>query len=332
MFRRDFITLVGSTVLSWPLAARGQQRALPVVGYLGSGLPGSSNDSNDSNESVTGFRLGLAEAGYEEGRNVAIEFRWAEGHYDRLPALADNLVNSHVFVILAGSLPSALAAKAATSTTPIVFTMGADPVALGVVSSLSRPSGNITGVTQFFGVVGPKRLELLRELLPAPGAIALLINPDNANAEDHSNQVQTAARRVGQPIEVFRATSDREIDAAFAAIVSRGIRALLVLDDPFFSFRREQLVALAARNSIPTIYSSRGFTVAGGLVSYGSSIRENNRQAGVYVGKILRGAKPTDLPVLQPTTFELVINLKTAKTLGLAIPPALLARADEVIE
>ena len=326
MKRREFISVFGAMAVAGPRAARAQRPAMPVVGYLGSG------GSNDSSESVTGFRLGLAEAGYEEGRNVAIEFRWAEGHYDRLPTLADNLVNSHVSVILAASLPSALAAKAATSTTPIVFTMGADPVALGVVSSLNRPDGNITGVTQFFGVVGPKRLELLRELLPAPGTIALLSNPDNANAEDHLNQVQTAARRVGQPIEVFRATSDRDIDAAFAAIVSQGNSALLVLDDPFFTYRRDQLVALAARNAIPAIYSNRGFAAAGGLISYGSSIRENNRQAGVYVGKILRGAKPADLPILQPTTFELVINLKTAKALGLAIPPVLLARADEVIE
>jgi len=331
MKRREFIAVIFA-MIAWSRPARAQRPALPVVGYLGSGLPGASNDPNDSNEAMEGFRLGLAEAGYEEGRNIAIEFRWAEGHYERLPTLADNLVNSHVSVILASSLPSALAAKAATNTTPIVFTMGADPVALGVVRSINRPDGNITGVAQFFGIVGPKRLELLRELLPAPGTIALLMNPGNANAEDHLDQVQTAARRVGQPIKVFRAASERDIDAAFAAIVSEKITALLVLDDPFFTFRRDQLVALATRNAVLAIYSSRGFAAAGGLLSYGSSIRETNRLAGVYVGKILRGTKPADLPIMQPTTFELVLNLKTAKALGLAIPPALLARADEVIE
>ena len=324
MQRREFITLLGS-VAAWPLAARAQQSAAKLlIGYLGS----STRDTSV----MEGYRLGLEETGYVEGRNLAIEYRWSDGHYDRLPALADELVKAGVAVIIAGGLPAALAAKAATTTIPIVFVMGADPVALGVVASLNRPGGNITGVSQVFGVVGVKRMELLREVLPAPGMIALLTNPDNPNAQDHLDPVLAAARRVGQPTEVFRASTEHDIDTAFAALAARGARGLLVLDDPFFGAQRDRLVALAARHGIPAIYNSRSPVLTGGLMSYGSNPRDNNRQAGVYVGRILQGARPVDLPVMQPTKFELVINLKTANALGIAIPPNLLVQAEEVIE
>ena len=325
MRRRRFITLLGSTVVL-PFVARAQQR-MPVIGYLSATAPGGY-----STPLITAFRQGLYEIGFAEDQNVAIEFRWAEGRYDRLPALAAELVNRGVAVILAGSLPSALAAKQATSAIPIVFVMGADPVKLGVVASLNRPGGNITGIYQYFGALGGKRLEFIRELVPSLTVLAVLSNPKNPNADDHLDDIQAAARAIGQQIDVVRASSESEIDAAFARLAQRHDGALLVADDPFFSVRRDQIVALAARYAIPASYYARAFALAGGLMSYGSSSNENNRQAGIYVGRILKGAKPSELPVLQPTKFELVINLKTAKVLGLSVPSSLIATADEVIE
>ena len=281
---------------------------------------------------IAAFRAGLKEAGFAEGQDVSIEFRWAEGHYDRLSPLATELVSRGVEVILAASLPAALAAKQVTTTIPIVFVMGADPVKLGVVASLNRPSGNITGIYQYFGALGGKRLELIRDLVPSLSILAILSNPKNPNAEDHLDEIQFAARAVGQRIDVLRASTESEIDAAFADIVQRKDSALFVADDPFFGVRRDQIVALAARHKVPASYYAREFALAGGLMSYGSSSGENNRQAGIYVGRILKGARPSELPVVQPTKFELIINLKTAKTLGLNVPDRLLALADEVIE
>jgi putative ABC transport system substrate-binding protein len=325
MRRRRFITLLGSTVVL-PFVARAQQR-MPVIGYLSATAPGGY-----STPLITAFRQGLYEIGFAEDQNVAIEFRWAEGRYDRLPALAAELVNRGVGVILAGSLPSALAAKQATSAIPIVFVMGADPVKLGVVASLNRPGGNITGIYQYFGALGGKRLEFIRELVPSLAVLAALSNPKNPNPDDHLDDIQAAARAIGQQIDVVRASSESEIDAAFARLAQRHDGALLVADDPFFSVRRDQIVALAARYAIPASYYARAFALAGGLVSYGSSSNETNRQAGIYAGRILKGAKPSELPVLLPAKFELVINLKTAKVLGLSVPSSLIATADEVIE
>jgi putative ABC transport system substrate-binding protein len=330
MRRRHFITLLGGAAASpvfWPLAARAQQPGLPVIGFVGGTSPDAYVDAQ-----FAAFRNGLKEAGFVEGQNVAIEFRWAEGQYDRLPNFAAEFVRRQVAVILAGSLPSALAAKDKTSTIPIVFVMGADPVKLGVVASLNRPGGNATGISQYYGALGAKRLELLRELVPSASVIAIISNPKNPNAEDHLDDVQTAARAIGQQTDVFRASSEDEIDAAFAGLVRLGDGALLVADDPLFSVRRNQIVALAARHAVPTIYYARDFAAAGGLMSYGSGAGDNYRLAGIYVGRILKGAKPADLPVIQPTRFELVINLKSAKGLGLDVPPTLLALADEVIE
>jgi ABC-type uncharacterized transport system substrate-binding protein len=326
MKRRELIALIGSAA-TWPLAAQAQQPKMPVIGFVG----GTSPDAYVDAQFAT-FRNGLNETGFVDGQNVTIEFRWAEGQYDRLPKFAAELVSRPVAVILAGSLPSALAAKGKTSTIPIVFVIGADPVKLGVVASLNRPGGNVTGITQYFGALGAKRLELLRGLVPSASVIAIISNPKNANAEDHLNDVQAAARAIGQQTRVFRASSENDIDAAFADLVRQGNGALLVADDPFLSVRRGQIVALAARHAVPTIYYAREFPAAGGLMSYGSSAGDNYRLAGIYVGRILKGAKPADLPVMQPTRFELVINLKTAKALGLEIPVPLLATADEVIE
>jgi putative ABC transport system substrate-binding protein len=329
MRRREVMRLIGGFAASgaWPCLAQAQQPALPVVGFLGGTSPDAYVDAQ-----FAAFRNGLKEAGFVEGQNVAIEFRWAEGQYDRLPKFADEFVRRQVAVILAGSLPSALAAKGETSTIPIVFVVGADPVKLGVVASLNRPGGNVTGISQYYGALGAKRLELLRELAPSASGIAIISNPKNPNAEDHLNDVQAAARAIGQQTDVFRASSENEIDAAFAGLVRRGDGALLVADDPFFSVRRSQFVALAARHAVPTIYYARDFAAAGGLISYGSGAGDNYRLAGIYVGRILKGAKPADLPVIQPTRFELVINLKTAKALGLTVPLTLQASADEVIE
>jgi putative ABC transport system substrate-binding protein len=327
MKRREFITLIGGAAAAWPPAARAQQSLMPVIGYLGGTAPGRY-----SKRLITAFRLGLKEAGFVEGHNVAIEIRWAEGHYERLPPLATELVSRGMAVILAGSLPSALAAKQATTTIPIVFVMGADPVKLGVVASLNRPSGNVTGIYQYFGALGGKRLELIRDLVPSLSVLAILSNPKNPNAEDHLDDVQSAARAIGQQIDVLRASNESEINAAFAALAQRKDGALLVADDPFFSVHRDQIVALAARHKVPASYYTLEFALAGGLMSYGSSSIDNYRQAGIYVGRILNGAKPSELPVLQPTKFELVISMKTAKSLGLTVPPTLLAIADKVIE
>jgi putative ABC transport system substrate-binding protein len=323
MRRRDFIKLIGFTTVL-PLAARAQQGVgKPLVGFLSSASAASTLDV---------YRLGLEETGYVEGRNLVIEARWSAGRYESLPALAEELVKAGASVIIAGDLPATLAAKAATTTIPIVFIMGADPVALGIVPSLNRPGGNITGVGQDFGILGVKRLELLREVMPAPGLIALLSNPSNLNARDNLGAVLAGAQRIGQPMEAFTASSASEIDIAFAALVARGARGLLVLDDPFFRKQGNQLVGLADRHSIPAIYYQRGFVLAGGLVAYGPNLPDLYRLAGGYAGRILKGDKPSDLPVIQPTKFELVINLKTAKALGLTVPLTLLARADEVIE
>jgi len=326
MQRRRFINLLGGMAAA-PLAARAQQMAMPVIGYLHFGSPGPSASQ------VADFHQGLSETGYVEGQNVAVEYRWAEGRYDRLPALAADLVSRKVDVIVAVSGPSALAAKNATSTIPIAFMSGTDPVADGLVASLARPGGNLTGISFLFVYLHPKRLELLSELVPQARVIALLVNPNFVGGVERIIRgVQEAARAKGVQLLILKAGTESEIDTAFATLGQLHAGALLVGSDPFFASRREQLVALAARYAVPAIYEGRDFTAAGGLISYGPSLRTVDRQLGTYAGKILKGAKPADLPVQQPTKFELVINLKTAKALGLAVPQSLLAGADEVIE
>jgi len=308
-------------------AVRAQHKPMPMIGFLGVGSPGPNAPN------VAAFRQGLSETGYVEGQNVAIEYRGAEGHYDRLPALAADLVARKVDLIGAfGGIPAALAAKGATSTIPIVFAVGTDPVGDGLVASLARPGGNLTGVTFMMTELMPKRLELLSELVPQVGVIALFVNPTNPNAERTMRDVQEAARAKGVQLLILKAGTESEIDAAFASCVQLHAGALLVGSDPFFNSRREQLVALASRHAVPAIYEHREYVAAGGLISYGTSLAAANRQAGIYVGKILKGAKPADLPVERPTRFELVVNLNTAKALGLTVPDALLLRADEVIE
>ena len=326
MRRREFITLLGSAAVAWPVAATAQQAAMPVIGWLGSGSPGPSASA------VIVFRQGLAEAGYVEGRNVAIEYRWAEGQYDRLPALAAELVRRQVAVIVATPIPAALAAKAATATIPIVFSAAADPVNLGLVGSLARPGGNATGVGFFQAELSAKQLDLLRELRPNAARIGVLVNPANANVEGLTKDVTAAAAALRIEIEIVHARDSREIGEAFAKLVHNKAGALLVGANSFFFNRRVQLATLAARHAIPAVFFNREFAEAGGLMSYGSSLSEMNRQLGVYTGRILKGAKPDELPVVQSSKFELVINLPTAKALGLEIPPMLLARADEVIE
>jgi putative ABC transport system substrate-binding protein len=312
---------------AYPLLAGAQQKAMPVIGYL------SSSGSPDSTApSLAAFREGLSATGNVEGQNVAIEYRWAEGHYDRLPALAADLVGRKVDVIATGGMPSALAAKSATSTIPIVFLIGTDPVELSLVKSLARPSGNLTGVTMIATELMPKRLELLSELVPRARMIALLVNPNNASAEPQSRDVQEAARAKGVQLPILKAGTESEIDAAFVSLVQLHAGALVVGTDSLFISRREQLVALAARHAVPAIYEFRDFAADGGLISYGPSLTAGFRQVGINTGRILAGAKPADLPVQQPTTFELVVNLKTAKALDLTVPPSILARADEVIE
>ena len=326
MRRREFITLLGSVAVAWPVAATAQQAAMPVIGWLGSGSPGPSAPA------MIVFRQGLAEAGYVEGRNVAIEYRWAEGQYDRLPALAAELVRRQVAVIVATPIPAALAAKAATATIPIVFSAAADPVNLGLVGSLARPGGNATGVGFFQAELSAKQLDLLRELRPNAARIGVLVNPANANVEGLTKDVTAAAAALRTEIEIVHARDSREIGEAFAKLVHNKAGALLVGADPFFFIRRVQLATLAARHAIPAVFFNREFAEVGGLMSYGSSLSEMNRQLGVYTGRILKGAKPDELPVVQSSKFELVINLATAKALGLEIPPMLLAGADEVIE
>jgi putative tryptophan/tyrosine transport system substrate-binding protein len=326
MRRREFISLLASAAAVWPLAARAQQRTIPMVGFLNSGTPAGLAYL------TAAFRQGLNDAGYVEGRNVAIEYRWAEGQYDRLPALAADLVRRQVTVIAATTTPAALVAKRATSAIPIVFAIGADPIAIGLVDSLSRAKGNATGINQYLSDLGAERLELLRALVSNGAGIAVLVNPNFPNAASQSKDVEQAARMLGQQVHVMSASSEADFDGVFATLVQLKAGALIVTVDPVFNSRRDQLVALAARHKIPAIYFAREFVVAGGLMSYAADLSDGYRQAGIYVGRILKGAKPGDLPVVQPTKFDLTINLKTAKAPGLNIPDKLLALADEVIE
>jgi len=324
MKRRDFITLLGGAA-AWPLAARAQP-GVPVVGFLNTLSP-----TNLAQGSLDAFRQGFGVAGFVDGQNVSIEYRWADGHYDRLPALAADLVRRQVAVIAAtGGEPAPQVVKAATQTIPIVFMANGDPVASGLVGSLNRPGGNATGITIFGTMAAGKRLELLCQLIPKAGIIAYLSNPTNPNRE--LDAVRTAAHTLGQQLVVLNASNDQELDAAFVAIAQQQITALLVASDSLFFDRRERLVALVARQSIPAIYYLRAFPQAGGLSSYGNTLADVDRQAGIYTGRVLKGEKPADLPVIQSTKFEFVINLNTAKALGLEIPPTLLALADEVIE
>jgi putative tryptophan/tyrosine transport system substrate-binding protein len=326
MKRREFITLLGGAAAAWPLAARAQQPKVPVIGFLHSASPGPATPH------VAAFRQGLDEAGYVEGRNVAIEYRWAEGQYDRLPAMATELVRRPVALIVATPIPSAVAAKAATSIIPIVFNVAGDPVKLGLVAGLGRPGGNATGVNSFQAELGAKQLGMLRELLPKAARIGLLVNPTNTNLEGVTKDVTAAASTIGVQIDVVQASDSREIEVAFATLSRNRADALVVGSDVYFNSRRLQLATLATRHAIPAVYNTREFSEAGGLMSYGTSLPEVYRQLGVYAGRVLGGVKPADLPVIQPTKFELVINLPTARALGLEVPPTLLARADEVIE
>jgi putative ABC transport system substrate-binding protein len=319
--------LLGGAAAAWPLAARAQQPAMPVIGYL------SSRSPDDTRHLLAAFLRGLNEAGYVEGQNITIEYRWALGQYDRLPALAAELVRRPVAVITTtGGEPAALAAKAATSTIPIVFLIGGDPVALGLAASYKRPGGNATGMNILTATLEAKRLGLLHELVPQAATIGVLLNPKFQPADSQLRDLQQAAPAIGLQIQVLRASTDSELDAAFEIVTQQRIAALAVTADPFFDTRRDKLVALAASHAVPTIYQFREYAVAGGLMSYGNDPVDTYRQAGVYTGRILKGANPADLPVMQPTKFEFVINLKAAKTLGLTLPSGLLSIADEVIE
>ncbi|HEV2549178.1 MAG TPA: ABC transporter substrate-binding protein [Stellaceae bacterium] len=327
MKRRDFMAMVGGAVAARPVAVRAQQAAMPVVGFL------NSNSPPLFVRPVEAFQRGLAEAGYVDGKNVTIEYRWAESRNERLPAMAADLVQRQVSVIAATTTPAALAAKAATATIPIVFETGGDPVALGLVASLSRPGGNVTGVTQLTSLLAPKGLEILHELLPAAHHMALLLNPSTPRiAEDVARGVRAAARTLGLEFEELNASTEGELDGVFVAVSRSPGRGLVISPDPFFTSRNEHLAALAARHAVPAIYIRPEFAAAGGLVSYGNDLADSYRLAGLYTGRILKGEKPADLPVPQATKVELIVNLKAAAALGITIPPTLLARADEVIE
>jgi len=324
MKRRAFISLLGGAVAAWPLAARAQQPATPVIGYL---------DASSAVEGIVALRRGLSEIGYVEGRNVLIEYRWADGQYDRLPAMAAELVRYQVSVIAACTTSApGLAAKAATSAIPIVFQTGGDPVRDGLVTSMNRPGGNVTGVSRLSVTLAPKRLELLRELFPRASVIGFLVNPTNPRSELVVQQMEEPARSLGLKVHVLNASTEGELDSAFASSVQLGIGALMIAQEPSYLRWREQITALATRYAIPAAYGQREYAEAGGLMSYDASVSDSFRQVGIYVGRILKGEKPADLPVMQPTKFELVLNLKTAKALGLQIPDKLLALADEVIE
>jgi ABC-type uncharacterized transport system substrate-binding protein len=328
--RREFIALLGGAG-AWPLAARAQQAAMPVIGFLSSFA--AESFAPETQPYAAAFRQGLNQMGYTDGHTVAIEYRWAENQPGRLPVLAAEFVRRKVAVIAAtGGTASALAAKAATTTIPIVFTAGADPVKIGLVASLNRPGGNVTGVTILANLLAPKRLELINELVPRATVIGLLVNPKNPSAASEMNDMETGARAIGKHLVIARASTEREIEIAFATLAQQRVEALTIAGDPLFDHLRSQVVALSAQHSVPAISFARSFVVAGGLMSYGSSITDAYRQAGVYAGRILKGDKPADLPVVQSTKVELFINLKTAKALGLDVPATLVARADEVIE
>ena len=327
MKRRDFITLLGGAAAAWPLAARAQQGGMPVIGYLRSGTQAADVDAAAS------FRRGLGEVGYVEGRNVAIEYRWGDNNLGRLPALADDLVRHRVGAIFAGGLIAPRVAKAATATIPIVFQMGEDPVKEGIVANLNRPGGNITGFSNFSNVLFSKRLGLLRDIAPRAEAFAFLVNPNNPNAEPDTKEAQAAAAAAGRRLEVLTAGSERELETAFAAMAQKQVGGVIIgVDPPFFLTVRAQIAALEIRHAIPAIYNRREFPAAGGLMSYGIDPLVPYQQSGVYVGRILKGEKPGDLPVQLPTKFEFIINLKTAKALGLTVPDTLFALADKVID
>jgi putative ABC transport system substrate-binding protein len=327
MRRREFITLLGGAGATWPLLARAQQPPMPVIGFI------NFTSAKDYTRQLSAFLKGLSEAGYVEGRNVAIEYRWAENRSDRLPAILADLIHRQVAVIAATTTPAALAAKAAATTIPIVFETSGDPVTLGLVASLSRPGGNVTGVTQANLEIAPKQMQLLHEMVPTATVMALLINPENPDiARSNTKVVQAAARNLGLEIHVLQASTERDFDAVFSKLIELRVGGLMIGPDPFFTSRSEQLGALAARHAVPAVYENRDFTVAGGLMGYGGNGVEAYRTAGNYTGRILKGDKPADLPVQQVTAVQMYINLKTAKALGIEVPNTLIGRADEVIE